>query len=129
MRLGRGLGRWRRNALSIRRRLLLSMLAVAVVPLGLFSVAGVVALNNLNSSALKRADQELVQSQSLHLEDLVQSKATIVNDELAAIQDQIGFLGLDANDTLSNPALNTGPGAQAPTDAVILGPGASASRP
>lgn len=129
MRLGRGLGRWRWNALSIRRRLLLSMLAVAVVPLGLFSVAGVVALNNLNSSALKRADQELVQSQSLHLEDLVQSKATIVNDELAAIQDQIGFLGLDANDTLSNPALNTGPGAQAPTDAVILGPGASASRP
>ena len=82
MRLGRGLGRWRWNALSIRRRLLLSMLAVAVVPLGLFSVAGVVALNNLNSSALKRADQELVQSQSLHLEDLVQSKATIVNDEL-----------------------------------------------
>ena len=117
--------RW--NGLSIRRRLLASMLAVALIPLTLFSLAGLVALSNVNSGALSRANQELVRNQSLHLEDLVQSRAAVVNDELISIQDQIGFLALDANDTLSNPAQATVSTSVAPEDAVILGRGATTS--
>ncbi|MHB1500120.1 MAG: histidine kinase [Candidatus Dormibacteria bacterium] len=119
--------RW--NALSIRRRLLVSMLAVALIPLTLFSLAGVVAIAQVNGGALTRADQQLVHNQSLHLEDLVQSKATVVNDELIAIQDQIGFLALEANDTLANPTRSAPAISGAPVNAVILGPGAGSSQP
>ncbi len=119
--------RW--NGLSIRRRLLVSMLAVALIPLTLFSLAGLVALSNVNTGALSRANQELVQNQSLHLEDLVQSKAAVVNDELISIQDQIGFLALDATDTLNNPAQATTTPVGAAADAVILGRGAASPSP
>ena len=105
----------------------MSMLAVALIPLTLFSLAGLVALSSVNGGALSRANQELVQNQSLHLEDLVQSKAAVVNDELISIQDQIGFLALDANDTLSNPGQAVTPASGAPADAVILGRGAAAA--
>ncbi len=104
------------------------MLAVSVIPLALFSAAGITALSGLNHGALSTADRQLVASQSLHLADLVQSKATIVNDELASIEDQIGLLGLETGGALANSGVTPIP-QTATTNAIILGPGAAASSP
>lgn len=104
------------------------MLAVSVTPLALFSAAGITALSGLNHGALSTADRQLVASQSLHLADLVQSKATIVNDELASIEDQIGLLGLETGGALANSGVTPNP-QTATTNAIILGPGAAATTP
>jgi len=112
--------------LSIRRRILVSMLAVSVIPLGLFSLAGFTAISGLNSGALRTANNALVANQGAHLEDLVRSKAAIVNDELASIENQIGLLGQAASDVLAQPNPQTAPAVPGVT---ILGPGAAALRP
>ncbi|MHB8332440.1 MAG: histidine kinase [Candidatus Dormibacteria bacterium] len=102
------------------------MLAVSVIPLGLFSLAGFTAISGLNSGALRTANNALVASQGAHLEDLVRSKAAIVNDELASIENQIGLLGQAASDVLAEP----NPQAMAAVPEVtILGPGASSPKP
>ncbi|MHB8394236.1 MAG: histidine kinase [Candidatus Dormibacteria bacterium] len=104
------------------------MLAVSVIPLALFSAAGITALSGLNHGALSTADRQLVASQSLHLAALVQSKAAIVNDELASIEDQIGLLGLETGGALTNSVI--APTAQSATsNVIILGPGSTASVP
>jgi signal transduction histidine kinase len=124
--VARWLALW--STVSIRRRILISMLAVSVIPLGLFSLAGLTALSGLNHGSLATANNELVANQSTHLEDLVDSRAAIVNEDLASIENQIALLGRAASNALSVLA----PQATSPakgTDATILGPGATASAP
>ncbi len=112
--------------LSIRRRILVSMLAVSVIPLGLFSLVGFTAISGLNSGALRTANNALVATQGAHLEDLVRSKAAIVNDELASIENQIGLLGQAASNVLAQPNPQ---GTAAVSGVTILGPGATAATP
>lgn len=120
--------RWR--AFTIRGRILAAMLAVSVIPLAAFSVAGLAALQGLNSGALRRADGELAAQQGAHLEALAQSRAASVNDELASIESQIRQLDLAANLVLATPRNDPtesglsqvrilGPGAQSPTAPVL----------
>jgi nitrate/nitrite-specific signal transduction histidine kinase len=116
------------STVSIRRRILISMLAVSVIPLGLFSLAGLTALSGLNSGSLATANNELVANQSTHLEDLVNSRAAIVNDDLASIESQVALLGRAASNILSEPAPQAGAPA-AGTNATILGSGATAADP
>ncbi|MGC1405783.1 MAG: hypothetical protein WA938_03470 [Candidatus Dormiibacterota bacterium] len=82
--------RWHR--LSVRRRILLAMLAVSVIPLAIFSLAGLAALSGLNRGALKTADKALEASQDAHLQDLVHSKAQVINNQLQSVQDQVALL-------------------------------------
>jgi signal transduction histidine kinase len=124
--VARWLALW--STVSIRRRIFFSMLAVAVIPLGLFSVVGLTALSGLNSGSLATANNELVANQSAHLEDLVNSRAAIVNDDLASIENGVGLLGIAASNALAEPAPPAGAPA-ADTNATILGTGASVSAP
>ncbi len=81
---------WHR--LGIRRRLLLVLLAVSVVPLVGFSVASLAALEVLNGHARTQAGQALLASQDAHVSQLVSERASIVNGELGAIQDELELL-------------------------------------
>ncbi len=130
-------GRWRRLArlpaarwqrLPIRGRILTAMLAVSVIPLAAVSAAGLGALEGLNSGALGTANQQLVAQQGAHLEALVQSKAALVNDELASIEEQVALVGKAAAAELASP----GSGQLQPdqtAQVTILGPGAGAAHP
>ncbi len=93
------IGRWHR--LSIRRRILVAMLAVSVIPLAIFSLAGMAALSGLNSGALKSANTELEASQDAHLQDLVQSKAQVINNELESVQDEVELVSQSAEERLA----------------------------
>jgi len=123
--IGRIVG-WHR--LSIRRRILVAMLAVSVIPLAIFSLAGLAALSGLNSGALKTANTKLESSQDAHLQDLVDSKALVVNDELQSVQDELALLSQSTAELLAQPPGQSLGGGQ--TGAIsIFGPGANASRP
>jgi signal transduction histidine kinase len=104
------------------------MLAVSVIPLGIFSLAGLTALSGLNSGSLATANQKLVANQSTHLEALVNSRAAIVNDDLAEIQNEIALLGQAAATAIAEPAPQTVALGAGP-NAIILGPGAGSATP
>ena len=114
--------RWQR--LTIRGRILTAMLAVSVIPLAVVSAAGIAALQELNSGALQSANQRLVAAQGSHLQELVNSKAAGVNDELAAIESQVTLVGKAAQAELSSPGSGLGTLGNASTYAV-LGSGGS----
>ena len=114
---------WHR--LSIRRRILVAMLAVSVIPLAIFSLAGMAALFGLNSGALKTANTQLEASQDAHLQDLVHSKAVVINNELQSVQDEVALLSQSAGQLLAQPPSR-------PTAApgiTIHGPGAGSLQP
>ncbi|HUY08674.1 MAG TPA: histidine kinase [Candidatus Dormibacteraeota bacterium] len=93
------IGRWHR--LSIRRRILVAMLAVSVIPLAIFSLAGMAALSGLNSGALKSANTQLEASEDVHLQDLVQSKAQVINNELESVQDEVELVSQSTGERLA----------------------------
>ena len=109
--------RWQR--LTIRGRILTAMLAVSVIPLAVVSAAGIAALQELNSGALQSANQRLVAAQGTHLQELVNNKATGVNDELAAIENQVALVGKAAQAELSSPGSGLGTLGNASTYAVL----------
>ncbi len=122
-------GRWANQhwqRLTIRGRILTAMLAVSVIPLAVVSAAGIAALQELNSGALQSANQRLVAAQGAHLQELVNSKAAGVDDELAAIESQVTLVGKAAQAELSSPGSGLGPLDNASTYAV-LGSGGSRS--
>ncbi|HVB54687.1 MAG TPA: histidine kinase [Candidatus Acidoferrales bacterium] len=98
-RLGARTASWCR--LSIRRRILLVMLAVSVIPLAIFSLAGMAALSGLNGGALKTANSELEASQNAHLQDLVQSKALVINNELESVQGEVELISQSTGERLA----------------------------
>ncbi|MGH7608560.1 MAG: histidine kinase [Candidatus Dormibacteria bacterium] len=116
------LGSWAR--LSIRRRILVAMLAVSVIPLAIFASAGLVALSGLNSGALNSASRQLESSQGLHLADLVQSKAAIVNNELQSIQEDLALVADSAGTALVQPPGQPVPASES-SGVAIFGPGAT----
>ena len=116
------LDRWRR--FSIRRRILVAMLAVSVIPLGIFASAGLVALSGLNSGALRTASAELESSQGVHLADLVLSKSEIVDNELESIQNQLALVSQSASNALDQPPVQVPPGQQS-AGIAIYGPGSA----
>jgi len=101
------------------------MLAVSVIPLAIFSLAGLAALSGLNSGALKTADKALEASQDAHLQDLVHSKALVINNELQSVQDQVALLSQATDELLDQPPRQptSAPGVK------IYGPGADAAEP
>ncbi len=113
--------RWRR--LSIRRRMLVAMLAVSVIPLAIFASASLFALSGLNSGALQHARGELESSQGLHLSDLVQSKAEIIDNELESIQSQLALVAQSAAAALADPPPSPVPSAES-SGISVFGPGA-----
>jgi signal transduction histidine kinase len=117
--------RW--QLLTIRRRILTAMLAVSVIPLAVVSAAGITALQELNSGALQSANQQLVAAQGTHLQELVDSKATGVNDELAAIESQVTLVGKAAQAELSSPGPGLGTAGNASTFTVLGSSGASSA--
>jgi signal transduction histidine kinase len=120
------MGRWRR--VSVRRRILVAMLAVSVIPLAIFSLAGLAALSGLNSGALKTANAKLESSQDAHLRDLVHSKAQVVNDELESVQDEVALLSQATGAVLAQPPTQV-PAASEAAGISIYGPGSHASEP
>src|ERR1035437_10101895 len=116
------LDRWRR--FSIRRRILVAMLAVSVIPLGIFASGGLVALSGLNSGALRTASAELESSQGVHLADLVLSKSEIVDNELESIQNQLALVSQSASNALDQPPVQVPPGQQS-AGIAIYGPGSA----
>ncbi|HVB14776.1 MAG TPA: histidine kinase [Candidatus Dormibacteraeota bacterium] len=122
-RLSGRIARWHR--LSIRRRILVAMLAVSVIPLAIFSLAGMAALSGLNSGALKTANNELEASQGGHLQDLVDSKALVINDGLESVQDEVALLSQATGQRLAQPPSQS----QASPGITIYGPGAHATQP
>src|SRR5487761_58602 len=114
--------RWHR--LSIRRRILVAMLAVSVIPLGIFASAGLVALSGLNSGALRTASAELDSSQGVHLADLVLSKSEIVDNELESIQNQLALVSQSASNALDQPPAQVPSGHQS-AGIAIYGPGSA----
>ncbi len=122
---GPGAAGWRRG--SLRRQVLLVMLAVSVAPLAVFSVASLTALEGLNAGALGRADRALTANQGAHLADLVQSRAASVDEDLVSIQDELVLLRTEAERTLV-PAVGargtTGPQLAAESE-LVTEPGAS----
>ena len=119
-------GRWQR--LTIRGRILTAMLAVSVIPLAVVSVAGIGALQELNSGALQVANQRLVAAQGAHLQALVTSKAAGVNDELSAVESQVALVGKAAQAELSSPGPGLGTAGNASTFTVLgsVGPRSAA---
>ncbi|HVC38896.1 MAG TPA: histidine kinase [Candidatus Dormibacteraeota bacterium] len=115
--------RWHR--LSVRRRILVAMLAVSVIPLAIFSLAGLAALSGLNSGALQTANSQLEASQGVHLQDLVNSKAQVINNELESVQDEVALLSQATGQRLVQPPSLPQPG----SDIALYGPGAHASQP
>ncbi|MGC1184358.1 MAG: histidine kinase [Candidatus Dormiibacterota bacterium] len=115
--------RWHR--LSIRRRILVAMLAVSVIPLAIFSLAGMAALYGLNSGALKSANSQLEASQDGHLQDLVESRAQVINDELQSVQDEVALLSRSTDELLARPPTQS----QVASDISLYGPGAQAAEP
>ena len=120
------IGRW--QLLSVRRRILVAMLAVSVIPLAIFSLAGLAALSGLNSGALKTANSKLEASQDAHLQDLVHSKALVINDELESVQDEVALLSQATGAVLAQPPARS-PAASESAGISIYGPGAEASQP
>lgn len=120
--LGR-IERWHR--LSIRRRILVAMLAVSVIPLAIFSLAGMAALYGLNSGALKSANTQLETSQDGHLQDLVESRAQVINDELQSVQDEVALLSRSTGQLLAQPPTRP----ESSSGITIYGPGAQAAQP
>ncbi|HEY6539240.1 MAG TPA: HAMP domain-containing protein, partial [Candidatus Dormibacteraeota bacterium] len=118
-----GIGRWHR--LSIRRRILVAMLGVSVIPLAIFSLAGMAALGGLNSGALKTANTQLEDSQDGHLQDLVDSKALVINNELQSVQDEIALLSQSTGQRLAQAPTHT----EATPGITIYGPGANSADP
>ncbi|MGC2190740.1 MAG: histidine kinase [Candidatus Dormiibacterota bacterium] len=115
--------RWHR--FSIRRRILVAMLAVSVIPLAIFSLAEMAALSGLNSGALKSANTQLEASQDGHLKDLVESKAQVVNDELESVQDEVALLSRSTGELLTQPPSQP----EAASGISIYGPGSHAAQP
>ncbi len=119
----RRLREWRR--LTIRRRILVAMLGVSVIPLAIFGLAGLAALSGLNSGALNTATSNLETSQNNHLSDLVGSKAVIVNNELQSVQNELALVSQSARNLLS-AAPPAGGGNQ---DVSLYGTGSSGQGP
>ncbi|MGH7643040.1 MAG: histidine kinase [Candidatus Dormibacteria bacterium] len=117
------LERWPRY--SIQRRILVAMLAVSVIPLAIFSLAGMAALSGLNSGALKTANNQLETSQDGHLQALVDSKAQVINNELKSVQDEVALLGQSTGQQLASPPAKS----QSTTGITIYGPGSHAADP
>ncbi|MGH7640128.1 MAG: histidine kinase [Candidatus Dormibacteria bacterium] len=108
---------WHRQ--SVRRRILVAMLGVSVIPLAIFGLAGMAALSSLNSGALKKANHQLEASQDTHLRDLVNSKALVINNELNSVQDDVALLSQATRERLAEP-----PTAAQPTSGItVYGPG------
>jgi hypothetical protein len=101
------------------------MLAVSVIPLAIFSLAGMAALSGLNSGALKTANTQLEASQGAHLQDLVHSKALVINNELQSVQDEVALLSQSTGELLAQPPSRS----QATSGITIYGPGAHAAQP
>lgn len=100
------------------------MLAVSVIPLGIFASAGLVALSGLNSGALRTASAELESSQGVHLADLVLSKSEIVDNELESIQNQLALVSQSASNALDQPPAQVPSGHQS-AGIAIYGPGSA----
>ncbi|HUY98005.1 MAG TPA: histidine kinase [Verrucomicrobiae bacterium] len=119
---GRAAG-WRRGGL--RRQVLFVMLAVSVVPLAIFSVASLTALEGLNSGALRSADRGLVAEQDAHLAELVQARAATVNEDLVSIQDELSMLRGEAERSLIPAPAGGGGGSQLASESdLVTEPGA-----
>ncbi|HUY62059.1 MAG TPA: histidine kinase [Candidatus Dormibacteraeota bacterium] len=118
-------GRRSWHRLGIRRRLLLVLLAVSVVPLVSFSVASLAALEVLNGHARGQAGQALLASQDAHVSQLVSARASIVNGELGSIQDELELLRQQVASALVDP---TPVGAAAGSRTVLVDPAPGASR-
>jgi len=117
-------GGWRRA--SLRRQVLLVMLAVSVVPLAIFSIASLTALEGLNTGALRSANRGLIANQDAHLADLVQARAASINEDLVSIQDELAMLRAEAVRSLipTTGRGTTGPKLAAESD-LVTEPGAT----
>ncbi len=119
-------GRWYR--VSIRHRILVAMLAVSVIPLAIVSLTGLGALSWLNSGALKTANSQLESSQDAHLNDLVHSKALLINNELQSVQNEVALLSQATGAALAQPPAQPPPSSEA-AGISLYGPGGSAAEP
>ncbi|MGH7691861.1 MAG: histidine kinase [Candidatus Dormibacteria bacterium] len=114
---------WHR--VSVRRRILVAMLAVSVIPLAIFSLTGLGVLSTLNNGALKTANGQLERSQDGHLQDLVNSKALVINNELQSVQDEVAVLSQATGERLDEPPTRS----QSSSGITIYGPGTGADQP
>ncbi len=118
--------RWHR--VSVRRRILVAMLAVSVIPLAIFSLAGLAALYGLNNGALTTANAKLEASEGAHLSDLVHSKAQVINNELESVQDEVALLSQATGAMLSQQPSNPPPRSEV-SGISLYGSGVHAARP